>query len=265
MRAGACMPSHMPVMPPSERPAKCALLDAEVVEQVGHVVADVVDRVRPGRGVASRRGRACRSGSAWKCLARALTCGSHIASVAPSELERTSGGPSPGDFVVGDHRWSSAFSTRRAAAPVSPVTRDAHPAGVDLEGFQGRAQPARGRAGGGQQLRQRPPLGVPGAGAALVLLHHRGQQRGHQRRAPAWRSRARRSRRPGCACGACSSSRRRVDSRTSATSDWLSRITSSAVLPSAPAATPRAPASSPIRLRCVCQGITGTSRPRSSR
>ena len=40
-----------------------------------------------------------------------------------------------------------------------------------------RAQPGRGRAGGGQQVAQRPPLGVPRAGGALVLLHHRGEQR----------------------------------------------------------------------------------------
>ena len=120
-----------------------------------------------------------------------------------------------------------------------------------------RAQPARGGAGGGQQLGERAPLAVPGAGGALVLLDHRGEQRRDQARAPASRSRARRSRRPGCACAASTSSRRPSARAPPPTSVWLSRTTSSAALPTAPAATPSAPASSPIRPRSVCQGSSG--------
>ena len=39
---------------------------------------------------------------------------------------------------------------------------------------------AGGRPGRDEQLAQRPPLGVPGAGGALVLLRHGGEQRGDQ-------------------------------------------------------------------------------------
>ena len=202
-------------------------LDAEVVEQVEHVAADVVDRVRPGRRVASRRGRACRSGRARKRSASALACGSHIASVVPSELERTSAGASSGPVT----RWWGIIGApargRRArggGAGVGAVAEvRAHPLGVDLEAFERLAQPARrpSRSAISSSV-QRAPLGVPRAGGALVLLHHRGQQRRDEARAPAARSRARRSRRPGCACAASRRAAAARASRTSPTSVWAS-------------------------------------------
>ena len=212
-------------------------LDPEVVEQLDDV-ARRGRRSRTGRAArASRRGRACRSGSAGSARPAPRPAASHIASVVPSELreDERAARPRAGDDVVRDHRCSSARSTSAAAAPVSRGVAEvgAHARGVDLEAFQRRAQPGRGRAGGAAG-RTAAPTRVPGAGGALVLLHHRREQGRDQRRAPAARSRARRSRRPGCACAASTTSRRRAASRTSPTSVWASSVMSRAALPTAP-------------------------------
>jgi hypothetical protein len=114
----------------------------------------------------------------------------------------------------------SAARARGRPRPSSPLSRSAmirppgglevrpHPLRVDLEPFERVAQPRHRRAGRAQQLAERPPLGVPRAGGALVLVRHRAEQRRGQARAPAARRRARRSPPPGCACAASPTSRR---------------------------------------------------------
>ena len=101
-------------------------------------------------------------------------------------------------------------------------------------------------------------------------------------RGPAWCSRGWRSPRPGCACAASRRSRRAAGtprdpadpdcgprvtpppSLTSPISDWASRVTSLAILPSAAATRASAAPRSMIRSRSVCQGSTGSARPSSS-
>ena len=140
----------------------------------------------------SRRGRACRSGPAGSARPSASACGSHISSVAPSELERTSTGASSGPVTMwwtGSSVASRARSTRMAAAPVSgsasPRFARMRSASTSRASSEVRSQ-ARGGAGGGQQVAQRPPLAVPGAGARA--------------RAPAPSRRAASRRAPGACC-----------------------------------------------------------------
>ena len=98
-------------------------------------------------------------------------------------------------------------------------------------------EPRHRRAGRAQQLAERPPLGVPRAGGALVLVRHRAEQRRGQAGRLLRAARARRSPRPGCACAASPTSRRPCASRTSATSVWESRTTSRATFATAPEVT----------------------------
>ena len=266
MRSGALIASHIAVMPPSERPAKCARSMLEVVEQLDDVAADVVDRVRAGRRLGAAVAARVVADEPEALGERARLRVPHLQRRAERVREDEHGRVlGAGDGVERDHRFSSARSTRAAAAPVSLRRRGcAHAVGVDLEAFEARAQPGRGGAGRGQEV---------GAAGATRCARRRRRARApapsrraasRRARAPAGRSRARRSRRPGCACAASRSSRRRRASRTSPTSVWASSVTSRAALPTAPAATPSAPASSPIRPRSVCQGISGASRPRSA-
>ena len=69
-----------------------------------------------------------------------------------------------------------------------------------------------------------------------------------------------------CLCGIAEEPPRPepLPSCSSLTSVWASRVTSRAILPSAPQVPVRAAASSTIRWRFVCQGSGGTGRPSSS-
>ena len=238
-------------------------LDAEVVEQVDHVAADVVDAVRAGRRRRARRGRGCRSGRAGSARRARSTCGSHIAQrraerVGEDERRRVLGA---GDGVVRDHRCSRRRSTRRGGgagvAAASPRLARMRSASTSRPSSD-VAQPARGGAGRGRAGRvsgRHSLCQAPAARSCSCTIA--ASSVGDERRAPAARSRARRSRRPGCACAASPSSRRRRASRTSATSVCASSVMSRAALPIAPAATPSAPASSPI---AAAQRVPGEQR-----
>ena len=45
IRCGAWMPSHMPTMPPIDKPQKCARGDRELVEQAKRIAGDLLDRI----------------------------------------------------------------------------------------------------------------------------------------------------------------------------------------------------------------------------
>jgi hypothetical protein len=78
--------------------------------------------------------------------------------------------------------------------PAGGVEVRAHPRRVDLQPGERLADAGRGAAGQRERLRERLPLRVPGAGRALVLLRHRGQQRrGERRHAQRARPRAHRA------------------------------------------------------------------------
>ena len=67
-----------------------------------------------------------------------------------------------------------------------------------------------------------------------------------------------------CLCGMAEEPPRSAPpSRTSPTSVWASRTTSPAALAAAPLASPRAAASSAMRVRVVCHGMTGSASPSS--
>ena len=111
------------------------------------------------------------------------------------------------------------------------------------------------------------PLGVPRARRALVLVRHRGQHGGDERRhspPPVQASVA-----DGRHWVALVGHRRRAAAGTALpppppTSVWASSVTSRATLPSAPAVTAeRAGEGRGARVRFVCQGMAGSASPSS--
>ena len=130
--------------------------------------------------------------------------------------------------------------------------------------LEARAQPGRGGAGRDEQRAQRRPLGVPGAGGALVLLLHRGEQRRDQ---------------PGRLAGAGARRDRGdrvalVRHRGRAAGRGLAHLADLGLREQHDVAgrlrdrarrrCPSAAASAAIRLRSVCHGSTGSSSPSSA-
>ena len=111
--------------------------------------------------------------------------------------------------------------------------------------------------------RQRAPLGLPGAGGALVLLLHRGEHRRHQPRHAAACRRAPTPRRPGCAC-APSPRSRRGPRRPRAPRRQQRHVARDLRQHAGEHA--RAPAASAAgRRRFVCHGSTGSASPSCAR
>jgi len=94
---GSCAASHMPVMPPRERPAKWGTVDARLVEQADQVACQIRDGVRAGRNlgvaVATRVVSAARGN-------RAVSAGNQSVPTSrqslPIEFDNTSTGASSG-------------------------------------------------------------------------------------------------------------------------------------------------------------------------
>ena len=191
--------------------------------------------------------------------ASSSTCGSHISSVVPSEPPSSSDGavrravdpvcqvhhaaqfsPSPASRLVSARCAASARSISSSAPSRCSLGRGrlAHPGGgqplevlghplrIDLEMLEQLARPRRGRPDQPQQLGVDPPLGLPGAGRALVLLLHRGQHGRHQPRHAlgAGQHRHRRHRVALVRHGARAAAARSPPSLASPTSCWASSV-----------------------------------------
>ena len=140
-----------------------------------------------------------------------------------------------------------------------------HPAGVDLEPFQGLGE-RRGRAAGRRErARERVPLGLPRAGGALVLADEGRPQDGACARSSARRRPGPGSLPPGSACAASPTTalpRPLAPRRPRSARGARGRARSSRV---APEAISSAAPSSAIRTRFVCHGSVGSRRSSSAR
>ena len=107
IRSGAFIASHMPTAPPSDRPQNETRSMPALVEDREHAAREPLDRARRADRRGSRRGPGGRSAAPRSARCSAGTCGSHIASVVPSEFESTttgaSAGPSRRENVTGPH------------------------------------------------------------------------------------------------------------------------------------------------------------------
>ena len=168
-------------------------------------------------------------------------------------------------MVVRAVSWAAADSGAAASAAALPASRLARMrSGVDLQALEAGAQPRRGRAGGDQQLAQRPPLGVPGAGRALVLLLHRGEQR---RDEPGRLARAASAETAATGLRLCGIAEEPpgAASRTSPTSVCASSVDVARRLRDTPAGRAERAGQRPRSgVRSVCHGSTGSASPSSA-
>ena len=169
---------------------------------------------------------------------------------------------------AGRSRGASPIMT--ASATISPrlISRlSRHPVLVDDQAAKRELRLMQRARGQHEALRDRDPFGMPRAGGALEILHHRIQhQAGMLAHAPCTPPASIRTR-SDCASAAWSRTRRapsRRARRTSPNSVEAMIMMSSAILPSEPVTRARKLTTSARPSRATCQVETGTPRPSSS-